>query len=64
MAKKKTNQPARLQEALVLHKFILMLFGCNDLEGLSRDLKDLHRPERHPQPERSARPEDTALQPA
>ena len=40
MAKKKTNQPTRLQEALVLHKFILKLFGCNDLEGLSRDLKD------------------------
>ena len=40
MAKKKNNQPARLQEALVLHKFILKLFGCNDLEGLSRDLKD------------------------
>lgn len=40
MAKKKTNQPARLQEALVLHKYILKLFGCNDLEGLSRDLKD------------------------
>lgn len=40
MAKKKTNQPARLQEALVLHKYILKLFGCNDLEALSRDLKD------------------------
>lgn len=40
MAKRQTNQPARLQEALVLHKFILKLFGCNDLEGLSRDLKD------------------------
>lgn len=40
MAKKKTNQPARLQEALVLHKYILKLFGCNDLEGLGRDLKD------------------------
>ena len=40
MAKKKNNQPARLQEALVLHKFILNLFGCNDLEALSRDLKD------------------------
>ncbi len=40
MAKRQTNQPARLQEALVLHKYILKLFGCNDLEGLSRDLKD------------------------
>ena len=38
---KRTNsQPARLQEALVLHKYILNLFGCKDLEALSRDLKD------------------------
>jgi hypothetical protein len=36
MAKKQI----RLQEALVLHKFILDLFGCKDLEALSRDLKD------------------------
>ena len=35
-----TNQPARLQEALVLHKYILNLFGCKDLEAMSRDLKD------------------------
>ena len=40
MAKKQTKQPARLQEALVLHKYILNLFGCKDLESLSRDLKD------------------------
>ncbi len=40
MAKKKTTQPARLQEALVLHKYILNQFGCKDLEALSRDLKD------------------------
>ena len=40
MAKRQTNQPARLQEALVLHKFILNLFGCNDLKALSDDLKD------------------------
>ncbi len=40
MAKKATKQPARLQEALVLHKYILNLFGCKDLEALSRDLKD------------------------
>ncbi len=40
MPRPRTNQPARLQEALVLHKFILKLFGCNDLEGLSRNLKD------------------------
>lgn len=35
-----TNPPARLQEALVLHKYVLNLFGCKDLEALSRDLKD------------------------
>lgn len=40
MPRKQTNQPARLQEALVLHKFILQQFGCKDLESLSRDLKD------------------------
>lgn len=40
MPRPRANQPARLQEALVLHKYILKLFGCNDLEGLSRDLKD------------------------
>ena len=40
MAKKKTNQQVRLQEALVLHKYILSLLGCKDLEALSRDLKD------------------------
>ena len=40
MAKKKTKQPAKLQEALVLHKYILHLLGCKDLEALSQDLKD------------------------
>lgn len=35
-----TTRPARLQEALVLHKYILSLLGCKDLEALSRDLKD------------------------
>ncbi len=35
-----TKRPARLQEALVLHKYILSLLGCNDFEALSRDLKD------------------------
>lgn len=35
-----TGRPARLQEALVLHKYILSLLGCKDLEALSRDLKD------------------------
>lgn len=34
------NQPARLQDALVLHKYLLQLLGCKDLEVLSRDLKD------------------------
>ena len=40
MAKKNTKRPARLQEALVLHKYILHLLGCKDLETLSQDLKD------------------------
>ena len=40
MAKKKTKQPAKLQEALVLFKYILNLFGCKDLAALSGDLKD------------------------
>ena len=40
MAKKSTKRPARLQEALVLHKYILHLLGCKDLETLSHDLKD------------------------
>ena len=38
--KRQTKKPARLQEALVLHKYILHLLGCNDLEALSQDLKD------------------------
>ena len=38
--RRQTNQPARLQEALVLFKYILTLLGCKDLEALSRDLKD------------------------
>ena len=40
MAKKKTKQPAKLQEALVLFKYILNLFGCKDLAALSGDLKN------------------------
>ncbi len=46
MAKKKTIRPARLQEALVLHKYILHLLGCKDLEALSQVLKtdDIHPP--------------------
>ena len=40
MAKKKTKQPAKLQEALVLFKYILSLFGCKDLAAMSNDLKD------------------------
>jgi hypothetical protein len=39
MAKKQNNQ-GRLQDSLVLFKFMLNLFGCTDLEALSRDLKD------------------------
>ena len=38
--KKKSNQPARLQDSLVLFKYILHLMGCKDLEALGRDLKD------------------------
>lgn len=41
MAKKQVNQkPAKLQEALVLFKYILSLFGCKDLAALSQNLKD------------------------
>ena len=40
MAKKQTNRPARLQEALVLHKYMLHLFGCNDLVAMSQDMRD------------------------
>lgn len=40
MAKKQTKRPPKLQEALVLFKYILKLFGCRDLEALSRDLKE------------------------
>lgn len=32
--------PAKLQQALVLNKYILSLFGVNDLEPLANDLKD------------------------
>lgn len=38
--RRQTTRPARLQEALVLHKYILHLLGCKDLEALSQDLKD------------------------
>ena len=38
--RRQNTQPARLQEALVLHKYTLSLLGCKDLEALSRDLKD------------------------
>ena len=37
---RQTTRPPRLQEALVLHKYILSLLGCKDLEALSQDLKD------------------------
>ena len=40
MAKKTKKQEGRLQDALVLFKYILSLFGCNDLAALSGDLKD------------------------
>ena len=40
MAKKKAKQPAKLQEALVLFKYILSLLGSKDLAALSNDLKD------------------------
>lgn len=39
-ARRQTKRPARLQEALVLHKYILNLLGCKDLEALSQALKD------------------------
>ncbi len=34
------QQPPKLQEALVLFKYILKLFGCKDLAALCGDLKD------------------------
>ena len=37
---KKQQKKGKLQQALVLFHYILQLFGCNDLEALSRDLKD------------------------
>lgn len=39
MAKKQQTK-GKLQQALVLFHYILQLFGCKDLEALSRDLKD------------------------
>lgn len=38
--RRQITRPPRLQEALVLHKYILHLLGCKDLEALSQDLKD------------------------
>ncbi len=40
MPRRRTTQPARLQDALVLFKYVLHLFGCRDLKALSQDLKD------------------------
>ncbi len=40
MANKATKQPAKLQDALVLYKYILNLFGHKDFDELSRDLKE------------------------
>lgn len=37
---RQTNQPGRLQDSLVLFKYMLHLFGCRDLKALSADLKD------------------------
>ena len=37
---KKQQKKGRLQQALVLFHYILNLFGCKDLEALSRDLKE------------------------
>lgn len=37
---KKIQKKGKLQQALVLFHYILQLFGCKDLEALSRDLKD------------------------
>ena len=37
---KKVQKKGKLQQALVLFHYILNLFGCKDLEALSRDLKD------------------------
>lgn len=37
---KKQQKKGKLQQALVLFHYILHLFGCKDLEALSRDLKD------------------------
>ena len=37
---KKVQKKGKLQQALVLFLYILNLFGCKDLEALSRDLKD------------------------
>lgn len=38
--RRQNNQPARLQDALVLFKYLLWQFRCTDMEALSRDLKD------------------------
>lgn len=37
---KKIQKKGKLQQALVLFHYILQIFGCKDLEALSRDLKD------------------------
>ncbi len=37
---KKQQKKGKLQQALVLFHYILNLFGCKDLEALSRDLRD------------------------
>ena len=41
MAKKPAKQQqVRLSQALVLNRYMLHLFGCKSLEGLSTNLKD------------------------
>ena len=35
-----TRQPGRLQDSLVLFKYMLHLFGCSDFKAFSPDLKD------------------------
>lgn len=40
MAKKQFIPPVKLGQALVLNKYLLHLFGCKDLEELSKDQKD------------------------
>ena len=40
ITRRRSNQPARLQDGLVLFNYILHLLGCGDLDALCRDLKN------------------------